>query len=75
VFQRSSAINAAAYGLVAWHFLTSAGLMLGATAAFVFQGRLEALATGGSGAFLGYVGVVFLRRFAAEIRGDNHLRF
>jgi hypothetical protein len=60
---------------VAWHFLTSASLMLAATVAFILQGRLEAIATGAGGGFLFYVGILVCRRFAGAIRGDDRFRF
>jgi hypothetical protein len=71
----SSAINAAAYGLITWHFLTAATLLLASTVAFVVQIRPEAFVTGAGGAFLSYVGVQFGRRFATAVRGDDRFHF
>jgi hypothetical protein len=67
------AINAAAYGLMAWHFLTAASMLLTASVAFAVTVQGEVLVTAPAGLFLAYVGVQFARRFAQTIHGDSFL--
>jgi hypothetical protein len=71
----SSAINAAAYGLITWHFLTAAMILLTSTLAFLIQGRPEAVITAVVGSFLCFVGIQFGRRFARAVRGDDRFGF
>lgn len=67
------AINAAAYGLMAWQFLTAAALLLTASVAFAVQLQGEVLVTAPGGLFLAYVGMQFVDRLARTIHGDSFL--
>lgn len=67
------AMNAAAYGLMTWHFLTAAAMLLVSSAVFAFQAQPEVLVTAPGGLFLAYVGVEFANRFARTIQGDSFL--
>lgn len=67
------AINAAAYGLMAWHFLTAAAMLLTASVVFATRLQAEVLVTAPGGLFLAYVGLQFADRLARTIRGDSFL--
>jgi len=67
------AINAAAYGLLTWHFLSAAALLLTSSVLFAAQLQAEVLVTAPGGLFLAYVGARFGDRFQRTIHGDQFL--
>ena len=64
------AMNAAAYGLIVWQFMTAAAMLATATLVFIFQGRPELLVTAPGSIFCAYIGMQFFERFARIMRGD-----
>jgi hypothetical protein len=69
----STAVNAAAYGLITWHFLTAAALLLISSVIFAARVQAEVLVSAPGGLFLAYVGMQFANRFARSIHGDSFL--